>query len=72
MVSIREKLNKLGKKIKGKRNGQSYGKDLPEGWYIKGGKAHKFDPMRDRKESSSYRIRRTDKAKWRGDFGETY
>lgn len=59
------------KRLKNKRKGQTKGINLPEGWYTKAGRAHRFDKYLDSIRTSTYKLRSpAQKDKWRGDFSK--
>lgn len=51
----------------GARKGQSYGRGLPKGYYVKGGKVHRYDINKDKRIVASEKISSKNKGKWRGD-----
>lgn len=51
----------------GSRQGQSYGRGLPKGYYVKAGKVHKYDINKDKKIVAKKQIASKNKGKWRGD-----
>jgi len=51
----------------GSRQGQSYGRGFPKGYYSKGGIVHKYDSSKDRSIVAKKQISSKNKSKWRGD-----
>jgi hypothetical protein len=77
--NIKKELESKVKKFQNKdyviRKGQTKGQVdfIPEGWYVKGGIAHRFDPILDAQRVSKYKLKsKSQKDKWRGDYNFNY
>ena len=70
---IKNRIEARAKSLEGRRKGQSKGIDLPEGWYMKAGKAHRFDSYLDNIRKSKHKLKSSSqKDKWRADYGDKY
>lgn len=69
---IEKKYKKSVKYKKGKRIGGTVGDKLPAGYYVKGGKVHRFSPELDRQRVAKYKISSDSRDKWRGDANDRY